>query len=40
MAVRGYLKITESAGTYTLTVTGASENVLTADEKQIAGEFF
>ncbi len=40
MAVRGYLKIAEQSGTYTLTLTGASESVLTADEKQIAGEFF
>lgn len=40
MAVRGYLKITESLGTYTLTLTGASESVLSADEKQIAGELF
>jgi hypothetical protein len=40
MAVRGYLKITESVGTYVLTLTGASESVLTADEKQIAGALF
>ncbi|HUL35331.1 MAG TPA: DUF2207 domain-containing protein [Candidatus Eisenbacteria bacterium] len=40
MAVRGYLKITEQYGVYTLTLTGASESVLTADEKQIAGVLF
>lgn len=40
MAVRGYLKITEQSGTYTLTLTGASESVLTPDEKQVAAELF
>lgn len=40
MAVRGYLKITEHAGTYKLTLTGADDRVLTPDEKQIASELF
>ena len=40
MAVRGYLTITERSGTYTLTLTGADERVLTPDEKQIAAELF
>jgi hypothetical protein len=40
MAVRGYLKISEQAGTYTLTRTGANEQVLTQDEKQIAAALF
>ena len=40
MAVRGYLKISENLGTYTLTRTGKSEQVLTADEKQIATALF
>ena len=40
MAVRGYLRITDLDGTYLLTLTGADQNVLTADEKQIAALLF
>jgi hypothetical protein len=40
MAVRGYIKISENIGAYTLTRTGADESVLTQDEKQIASIFF
>lgn len=40
MAVRGYLKISENLGTYTLTRTGASEQALTPDERQIASALF
>ena len=40
MAVRGFLKITEDAGAYTLTLTGKDDRVLTPDEKQIASELF
>ena len=40
MAVRGYLKITETSGAYRLTLTGKDDRVLGPDEKQIAGELF
>jgi hypothetical protein len=40
MAVRGFLKITEGSGAYTLTLTGKDDRVLTPDEKQIACELF
>ncbi|HXC47475.1 MAG TPA: DUF2207 domain-containing protein [Candidatus Sulfotelmatobacter sp.] len=40
MAVRGFLKITEDSGAYTLTLTGKDDRVLTPDEKQIASELF
>jgi uncharacterized membrane protein YgcG len=40
MAARGYLKIKEEAGSYTLTLLDKDERVLTPDEKQIAGELF
>jgi len=41
MAVRGYLKITEEGGTYTLTRRpGATEQLLTQDERQIAWAIF
>ena len=40
MAVRGYLKITDLDGKYLLTLTGADQNVLTPDEKQIASLLF
>ena len=41
MAVRGYLKISEIAGTYTLTRRpGATERLLTDDERQIAWAVF
>jgi uncharacterized membrane protein YgcG len=40
MAVRGFLKITEGAGAYTLTLTGKDDRVLAPDEKQIASELF
>jgi uncharacterized membrane protein YgcG len=40
MAVRGFLKITEESGTYTLTLTGKDDRVLTSDERQIASELF
>jgi len=40
MAVRGFLKITEEAGSYRLTLTGKDNRALTPDEKQIAAELF
>lgn len=40
MAARGYLKIKEQAGSYTLTRQDKDERVLTPDEKQIAGALF
>jgi hypothetical protein len=40
MAVRGFLKITEDSGAYTLTLTGKDDRVLTPDEKQIASALF
>jgi hypothetical protein len=40
MAVRGYLKISEQSGKYSLTLAGAGERVLSPDEKQIASELF
>ena len=40
MAVRGYIKISEQAGRYTLTRTGVDDRVLTPDEKQIASSLF
>jgi uncharacterized membrane protein YgcG len=40
MAVRGYLRITQDSKTYTLTLTGKSESVLTPDEKLIAVQLF
>jgi len=40
MGARGYLKIKEQAGSYTVYATGKSATVLSPDEKQIAGELF
>ena len=40
MAVRGYIKISEQAGKYTLTRTGVDDRVLTPDEKLIAATLF
>jgi uncharacterized membrane protein YgcG len=40
MAARGFLKISEQAGSYTLTLTGKDDRVLTPDEKQIATILF
>jgi hypothetical protein len=40
MAVRGYLRITQESKTYTLTLTGKSDSVLTPDEKLIAAQLF
>jgi hypothetical protein len=40
MAVRGFLKITEEAGSYRLTLTGKDNRILTPDEKQIAAGLF
>jgi len=40
MGVRGYIKISEQAGRYTLTRTDADDRVLTPDEKQIASSLF
>lgn len=40
MAARGYLKLKEQAGSYTLTRQDKGERVLTPDEKQIAGALF
>src|SRR5271157_6058383 len=40
MAARGYLKIKEEAGSYTLILADKDERVLTPDEKQIAGVLF
>jgi uncharacterized membrane protein YgcG len=36
MAARGFLKISEQDGSYTLTLTGKDDRILTPDEKQIA----
>jgi Predicted membrane protein (DUF2207) C-terminal domain/Predicted membrane protein (DUF2207) N-terminal domain len=40
MAARGFLKISEQAGSYTLTLTGKDDRILTPDEKQIATILF
>jgi uncharacterized membrane protein YgcG len=40
MAARGYLKIKEDAGSYSLTLLDKDERVLTPDEKDIAGALF
>jgi len=40
MAARGYLKIKENAGSYTLALLDKDDRVLTPDEKQIAGALF
>ena len=40
MAVRGYLRITQESKTYTLTLTGKDDSVLTPDEKLIAAQLF
>ncbi|HET6931366.1 MAG TPA: DUF2207 domain-containing protein [Candidatus Acidoferrum sp.] len=40
MAVRGFLKIAEEAGSYRLTLTAKDNRILTPDEKQIASELF
>ncbi len=40
MAVRGYIKISEEFGKYTLTRTGVDDRVLTPDERQIAAALF
>jgi len=40
MAVRGYLRITQEFETYTLTLTGRPDSVLTPDEKLIAAQLF
>ena len=40
MAVRGYLRITQEFKTYTLTLTGKNDSVLTPDEKLIAAQLF
>ena len=40
MGARGYLKINEQAGSYTLYATGKDDRLLSPDEKQIASELF
>ena len=40
MAARGYLKIKEQAGSYTLYATGKDDRILSPDEKLLAGELF
>jgi len=40
MAVRGFIRIKEQDGTYTLCTTGKDDRVLTADEKQVASVLF
>src|SRR6202008_999191 len=40
MAVKGYLKIKEQDGVYTLTLDQAGSKVLTTDEKSVASDLF
>jgi uncharacterized membrane protein YgcG len=40
MAARGFLKISQKDGSYTLTLTGKDDRILTPDEKQIAANLF
>ncbi len=40
MAARGFLKISEQDGSYTLTLTGKDDRILSSDEKQIATILF
>src|SRR5260370_41036995 len=40
MAARGFLKIAEQDGSYTLTLTGKDDRILTPDEKQMATILF